>query len=193
MGKKTTPRPKKATLKTNRDAPKNLKLPRNTSHIDRVRKEDIPDYARIELPDPDKTPYPKWNWAHRRRYLLDLLKAQGHRSFISQSGEARRFGVTPAQIFRDLVNVEEYLKLEAGSEVTLMGELVHQSGIQRALHDGEYKVAVEIFARYFSWLAAAGKAEVRPKEFSITARNIGLEVSDEDAEAIVKEILEKGR
>lgn len=83
-----------------------------------------PDYAWVELPDPETVPYPEWSTEQRRAALIRACRRAGGPNRLNKAEFARRFDVDRSVVYReDLDAISASLAHHAGGVEVLMTEL----------------------------------------------------------------------
>lgn len=110
------------------------------------------DYATVEIPT--TKPPEEFTYQERRADLLQQIRDLGHPSMIHQGEAADRYGVSQAQISKDLDRLAESVRehiIDRDTRAFTVDSVVRRS-IRGLLEEGEYRKAAQTAMEYDEWL-----------------------------------------
>ena len=108
-----------------------------------------PDYGSAQIPS---KPPSQYSYVERRASLLEEIYNLGHPRFIHQSEAADRYGVSQAQISKDLKRLAEHVDADLGSRRALATDAVFQRCLRGLLEEGEYRDAARTVKDWNEWV-----------------------------------------
>lgn len=124
---------------------------------------DTPNYITVEIPT---KPPEAFTYQERRAYLLRQIRAFGHPSMISQVEAADRYGVSQAQISKDLdrfaASVREHV-VDRGRRALTVDSVV-QRAIRGLLEEEAYRDAARTAMEWDEWLTKVHDLEEMARE-----------------------------
>jgi len=112
---------------------------------------DPPDYTSVEVP---AKPPEEFTYQERRADLLRQIRDLGHPSMINQTEVADRYGVSQAQISKDLDRLAESVRehvVDRDRRAFTVDSVVRRA-IRGLLEDGEYRKAAQTAMEWDEWL-----------------------------------------
>lgn len=129
------------------------------------------DYRTVAVPE-DKTPG-DYHWTERRAEILQLVEEAGHPRKINQARLADRYGVSTAQICKDMKRLRKFITENIDEErVDSITEIVYQKAVSELMDNGEYKDAVKAVESWNDWLMKRGRVDKEPDTHEIEGDGI---------------------
>lgn len=113
---------------------------------------DSPDYTAVEIPT--TKPPDEFTYQERRADLLRQIRDLGHPSMINQVEAADRYGVSQAQISKDLGRLAESVRehvVDRDRRAFTVDSVVRRA-IQGLLEEGEYRKAAQTAMEWDEWI-----------------------------------------
>jgi hypothetical protein len=136
-----------------------------------------PDYTQVTLPD-DK-PRTDYTYTERRAALLKIIEKRGHPWGLNKTELGRQFGVSDAQIHKDLDRIKEYYSNQIGQDAEWSSELAYKRIIQEHLDNNELQEARKALDSWNTWLQDTGKQETEPDKHEIEGGGIIIDYGSE--------------
>ncbi len=141
---------------------------------------DEPDYAAIDLPDPDEEPHSEWHWSKRRAYIYREWLDHGTHQLLNKSQLARQFDVKRDTIYKDLDRiasfVEENMARHHGAESTQ----VFQRVVAELLDAEEWEKAAKVQNTMSDWLERRGAIDKEPDRVEKRVQAMDIDEADMD-------------
>ena len=136
------------------------------------------EYHKLSIPD-DK-PRSDYNYNERRAAILRIIEKRGHPDALNKSQLGREFGVSDAQIHKDLDRLKDYYSNRIGTEAKVTSELAYKKIIREHLSNGDYEKARRALDSWNSWLQDTGEQEKEPEKHEVESLiNVPDSVLDE--------------
>lgn len=136
-----------------------------------------PNYHEVPLPD-DK-PRTEYSYVERRAAILKIIEKRGHPWGLNKSELGRQFGVSDAQIHKDLDRIKEWYSNRIGTEADTTADLAYRRIIEEQLNNGEYDKARKALDSWNSWLQDTGRQEKEPDKHELESSGIVIDMGDE--------------
>lgn len=132
---------------------------------------DDPNYRRISPPD-DKAPE-EYTWSERRGQLYDMIERAGHYRNLERSQRelARRYGVDPATINRDIKAVNTWIADHLGDDAEAELETLKNRAVQKLIDEGDEDKAFYLMKNYWETLLEAGVKDKGEENVNVTLDN----------------------
>jgi len=136
------------------------------------------DYRTVEIPD-DQPPG-EYHWTERRAEILKLVEEAGHPRKVNQSRLADRYGVSEAQLSKDMGRLREFIVSNIDeTRVDSITETVYQKAVSELMDNGEYKDAVKAVESWNDWLMDRGKVEKEPDRHEVEGAGIVINMGED--------------
>jgi predicted DNA-binding transcriptional regulator YafY len=129
-----------------------------------------PQYHQVSIPD-DK-PRPEYSYVERRAAILRIIEKRGHPWGLNKSQLGREFGVSDAQIHKDLDRLKDYYSNRIGKEAKTTSELAYKRIIKDHLENDELTEARKALDSWNSWLQDTGHQEKEPDKVDVGGEGI---------------------
>lgn len=139
------------------------------------------NYHKITIPD-DK-PRSEYEYPERRAAILRLIEKRGHPDALNKAQLGREFGVSDAQIHKDLDRLKSYYANRVGGDAKVMSEMAYRKIIREHLDNGDLEKARRALDSWNNWLFDIGASEKTPDK---------LDVSLDPDEAYVESLKRRG-
>jgi hypothetical protein len=139
-----------------------------------------PDYTQVTLPD-DKA-RTEYSYVERRAALLKIIEKRGHPWGLNKTELGRQFGVSDAQIHKDLDRIKEYYSNRIGKDAEFSSELAYKRIIKEHLDNGELKEARQALDSWNEWLQDTGRQETEPDELQVGGGGIEFNFTEPSEE-----------
>lgn len=138
------------------------------------------DYSNVDIPN-DKSPE-NYHYTERRAEILQLIFNAGSPSRISQTGLAKRYGVTQGQISQDVDALGDFVDEALGQRAKLTTRAAFERVIDDLLEEDDWrakKAAWDIVMDWSEWLADRGALDREPRrsELDVDMRSRHAEVA----------------
>lgn len=139
-----------------------------------------PDYRQVSLPkDKVRSDY---SYVERRAALLKIIEKRGHPWGLNKTELGREFGVSDAQIHKDLDRLKEYYSNRIGQDAEWSSELAYKRIVQEHLDNGELQEARKALDSWNGWLQDTGKQETEPDKHEVDGAGIIIDYGNDEAE-----------
>jgi len=139
------------------------------------------DYSSINI-DTSK-PRNEYHYTERRAEILQAIKKKGHPSALNQQALAREYGVSEAQISKDMGVLREYIVDNIDTtRVDAITQQVYETAITELLERDEYSDAVKAVEKWNDWLFDRGKVEKEPDKLEHRVEGDGFVVEFGDGD-----------
>jgi hypothetical protein len=129
------------------------------------------NYRTVEIEG--SKPPDEYNWMERRAEILNRIERLGHPRAVNQSQLADRYGVSGAQISKDMERLREYISSDLdASHADAITQTVYQKSIQELMKNGEHYKAVKAVESWNDWLMDRGKVEQEPDQHEVEGRGV---------------------
>jgi len=136
-----------------------------------------PQYHEITLPD--EKPRSEYSYVERRAAILKIIEKRGHPWGLNKSQLGREFGVSDAQIHKDLDRLKEYYSNRIGEDAKASTEMAYKRIIQEHLDNNEFDKARKALDTWNSWLQDTGHQEKEPDKHEVDGSGIVIDMGDE--------------
>jgi len=136
-----------------------------------------PEYREVPLPD-DK-PRSEYTYVERRAAILKIIEKRGHPWGLNKSQLGREFGVSDAQIHKDLDRLRDYYSNRIGTEAKVTSELAYKRILKDQLENNELDKARKTLDSWNSWLQDTGEQEKEPDKHEVEGSGIVINYGDE--------------
>jgi len=140
-----------------------------------------PDYRQVALPD-DK-PREEYSYVERRAAILRIIEKRGHPWGLNKSQLGREFGVSDAQIHKDLDRLKDWYSNQIGQDAEFSSELAYKKIIQEHMSNGQLEKARKALDSWNGWLQDTGKQDTEPEQVEHSG-DVGVGLSDDDRRAL---------
>lgn len=138
-----------------------------------------PDYRAVEVPE--QKPPEEYHWTQRRAEILQLVEEAGHPRAINQARLSDRYGVSEAQISKDMKRLRKYITNRIDEQrVDTITQTVFQKAIREMVENGEYMDAVKATEKWNNWLFDRGKVDKEPDKHEVDGDGIVFNLTDPD-------------
>jgi len=121
-----------------------------------------PDYRKVSLPDDE--PRSEFTYVERRAAILRIIEKRGHPWGLNKSQLGREFGVSDAQIHKDLDRLKEYYSNLIGEDARTASELAYRRIVQEHMDNGDFEKARRALDSWNGWLQDTGEQEKEPEQ-----------------------------
>jgi len=121
-----------------------------------------PNYTEVTLPD-DK-PKTEYSYVERRAAILRYIEQRGHPWGMNKSELGRRFGVSDAQIHKDLDRIKEWYSNRIGDDAKTASDLAYRRIVQEHMDNGDYEKARRALDSWNGWLQDTGEQDSEPEK-----------------------------
>jgi hypothetical protein len=135
-----------------------------------------PDYRQVSLPD-DKA-RTEYSYVERRAAILRLIENRGHPWGLNKSQLGREFGVSDAQIHKDLDRLKEWYSNRIGEDAEFSSDLAYKRIVQEHMDNNEFDKARKALDSWNGWLQDTGKQETEPDTHEIEGEGIVFNFTD---------------
>jgi len=135
-----------------------------------------PEYTEVPLPD-DK-PRSEYTYVERRAAILRIIEKRGHPWGLNKSQLGREFGVSDAQIHKDLDRLKDYYSNRIGEDAKASTEMAYKRIIQEHLDNNEFDKARKALDSWNSWLQDTGHQEKEPDKHEVDGSGIVIKYDD---------------
>ena len=140
---------------------------------------DETNYRRVSIPE--QKPPGEYHWTERRAEILQLVEEAGHPRKINQARLAERYGVSTAQICKDMKRLRKFITENIDEErVDAITETVYQKAVSELMDQGEYKDAVKAVESWNDWLMDRGKVDKEPDKHEVEGSGIVIDLGDDE-------------
>ena len=139
-----------------------------------------PEYRDVPLPDDE--PRSEYTYVERRAAILRIIEKRGHPWGLNKSQLGREFGVSDAQIHKDLDRLKDYYSNRIGNEAKVTSELAYKRIIQDHLENDELKEARKALDSWNAWLQDTGHQEKEPDKVDVGGEGIVFNFTEPDDE-----------
>ena len=140
---------------------------------------DETNYRRVSIPE--QKPPGEYHWTERRAEILQLVEEAGHPRKINQARLAERYGVSTAQICKDMKRLRKFITENIDEErVDAITETVYQKAVSELMDQGEYKDAVKAVESWNDWLMDRGKVDKEPDKHEVDGSGIVIDLGDDE-------------
>jgi hypothetical protein len=142
---------------------------------------DETNYRAVDVPE--QTPPEDYHWTERRAEILQLVEEAGHPRKVNQSRLADRYGVSEAQISKDMGRLRKFIVENIDeTRVDSITETVYQKAVSELMDQGEYKDAVKAVESWNDWLMDRGKVEKEPDKHKVDGSGIIIQTESDDGD-----------
>ncbi len=124
-----------------------------------------PDYTQVALPD-DK-PRDEYSYVERRAAILKIIEKRGHPWGLNKTQLGREFGVSDAQIHKDLDRLKEWYSNRIGDDAEFSSELAYKRIVQEHMENNELEKARKALDSWNTWLQDTGNQQKEPEQHEI--------------------------
>jgi len=137
-----------------------------------------PNYT--EVPIPDDKPRSEYSYVERRAAILKIIEKRGHPWGLNKSQLGREFGVSDAQIHKDLDRIKDYYSNRIGAEAKTTSELAYKRIIKDHLQNDELTEARKALDSWNDWLQTTGHQEKEPDKHELESSGIVINLGDDE-------------
>ena len=130
-----------------------------------------PNYTEVPLPD-DKS-RSEYSYVERRAAILKIIEKRGHPWGLNKSQLGREFGVSDAQIHKDLDRLKDWYSNRIGNEAKHTTEIAYKKILKDQLDNNELDKARKTLDSWNSWLQDTGHQEKEPEKIEHSG-NVGV-------------------
>ena len=142
-----------------------------------------PDYAALDLPDPDEVPHDEWHWTKRRAYLYREWLDHGTHQLLNKTQLAKQFDVTRNTIYNDLDKIAEFVEQNMARHHGAETTAVFQRVVSELIDDEEWEKAAKVQNTMSDWLERRGAIDKEPDKQQIAAEvRDSADLDEEDAD-----------
>lgn len=123
------------------------------------------EYHKIAIPD--DRPREEYNYNERRAAILRIIEKRGHPDALNKTQLGREFGVSDAQIHKDLDRLKEYYSNRIGNEAKVTSELAYKKIIREHLDNGDLDKARKALDSWNEWLQNTGHQDKEPDKHEV--------------------------
>jgi len=124
-----------------------------------------PDYAQVTIPD--NKPRTEYSYVERRAAILKIIEQRGHPWGLNKTQLGREFGVSDAQIHKDLDRLKDWYSNRIGEDSTLSSDLAYRRIVQEHMDNGDYEKARRALDSWNGWLEDRGFEDKEPEQHEI--------------------------
>jgi len=136
-----------------------------------------PDYTEVPLPN-DK-PRDEYSYVERRAAILNFIEKRGHPWGLNKSQLGREFGVSDAQIHKDLDRLKDWYSNRIGEDAKFSTELAYKRIIKEHMDNGDLAKARKALDSWNGWLQDTGKQQKEPDKHELDTSGIVIDMGDE--------------
>ncbi len=136
-----------------------------------------PDYRQVSLPD-DKA-RTEYSYVERRAAILRLIENRGHPWGLNKSQLGREFGVSDAQIHKDLDRLKDWYSNRIGEDAEFSSELAYKRIVQEHMDNNELEKARKTLDSWNGWLQDTGNQAKEAEKHEIEGSGIVIDMGDE--------------
>lgn len=137
-----------------------------------------PQYHQVTPPE-DK-PRSEYSYVERRAAILRIIEKRGHPWGLNKSQLGREFGVSDAQIHKDLDRLKEYYSNRIGQDAKATSELAYKRIIKDHLENDELAEARKALDSWNEWLQDTGHQEKEPDKVDVGGDGIVFNFQEPD-------------
>ncbi len=137
-----------------------------------------PDYRQVPLPD-DK-PRGDYSYVERRAAILRVIEKRGHPWGLNKTQLGREFGVSDAQIHKDLDRLKEWYSNRIGEDAEFSSELAYKKIVKEHMDNNELEKARKALDSWNGWLQDTGKQEKEPDKHEVEGSGIVINLGDDE-------------
>jgi len=124
-----------------------------------------PDYRKVTLPN--DTPRSEYSYVERRAAILRIIENRGHPWGLNKSQLGREFGVSDAQIHKDLDRLKDWYSNQIGDDATQASDLAYRRIVQEHMDNGDYEKARRALDSWNGWLEDRGFEDKEPDKHEV--------------------------
>lgn len=134
------------------------------------------EYHEITLPE--NKPRTEYSYTERRAAILRIIERKGHPWGLNKSQLGREFGVSDAQIHKDLDRIKEYYSNRIGTDAESASEIAYKRILQEQMDNGEYEKARRTLDSWNGWLQDTGNQEKEPDQHEVEGEGIVINLDE---------------
>lgn len=136
-----------------------------------------PDYT--EVPIPSEKPRDEYSYVERRAAILRLIENRGHPWGLNKSQLGREFGVSDAQIHKDLDRLKSWYSNRIGEDAEFSADLAYKRIIEEHMDNQDFGKARKALDSWNGWLQDTGHQQKEPDKHEIDGEGIVIDMGDE--------------
>lgn len=123
------------------------------------------NYEKVSLPEGKSRD--QYSYVERRAAILKIIVQRGHPWGLNKSQLGREFGVSDAQIHKDLDRLREWYSNRVGKDAEFSTELAYKRIIQEHMDNNDFEKARRALDSWNGWLQDTGNQQKEPDEHEV--------------------------